>query len=123
MSTGPVEGTLQQGLLRLDEERRGDWRYRLDLWSREHSDPELTAKRDAQVAPWRERGLQRVKLAQKDGWLRDDQQPEELLKGLFALMVGVALQLLKDPDSEAVHLRVMDAYLDDLLDEEAAQAS
>jgi AcrR family transcriptional regulator len=97
-----------------------EWRTRLDFWSREMLDPDLAAAREAQMRPWKERAEARVRRAQEEGWLRDQASAPELLEGLFSLIVGISLQLVKDPapGTREMQKRLLDLYVDSIIIEE-----
>ena len=99
---------LMRAALPLDEERRADWRHRLDLWSRERTDPHLTAKRDAQIAPWRERAGERIRKAQQEGWMRGDQEPDEQASELVKLRYFVGMTLEEAAHAMGVSPRTVD---------------
>jgi DNA-binding CsgD family transcriptional regulator len=113
-------------VLPLDEQGQRAWQARLELWSRERRDPKLAERRSAEIAPWRHRMRERIADAQASGWIRDDQSAEEILEGLYGMIVGSALQLLKDysPVAETVQLRLVEAFVHDIVveDQRASRA-
>lgn len=108
---------LMQTTIPSDDEGIEEWRARLDFWSREKLDPELASAREQQVGPWRERAEARIAKAQQEGWLRKQASPPELLEGLFSLIVGISLQLIKDPEQKTrdMQKRLLDLYLDSII--------
>jgi DNA-binding CsgD family transcriptional regulator len=104
-------------VLPLDETGKQAWQARLDLWSRERGEPALADMRSNEIAPWRGRMRERIEHAQTEGWIRDDQSAEEILEGFSSMMVGSALQLLKDysPVAETVQLRLVEAFIQDIV--------
>jgi DNA-binding CsgD family transcriptional regulator len=105
-----------------DDQAADEWRARLDFWSRERLEPALAAAREQQIGPWRERAVARIVRAQEEGWLRDQASPPELLEGLFSLIVGISLQLVKDPEQKTrdMQKRLLDLYLDSLIIERSS---
>jgi DNA-binding CsgD family transcriptional regulator len=104
--------------LPLGEAGRAEWRARLALWSREDSSgPELAGQRSAEMESWRSQALERIRKAQAEGWLRSDLGAQAIIEQLFSLLVGVSMQLVVDPGARPDELiRVVDAYVDDLLE-------
>ena len=100
--------------LPLNAERVQEWRARIDLWCLASDSPEL-----AEV--YREHTEQRLALmkerirdAQREGWLKPDLDPEELAGMLRSLVLSATIQILEHPSSQDTQLRIIDAYVDSL---------
>ncbi|HEB89504.1 MAG TPA: hypothetical protein ENI85_08050 [Deltaproteobacteria bacterium] len=105
--------------LPLGPEGREEWLARLAIWSRGDSpDSEIARKRAREMETWRNQAEERILKAQGEGWIRTDIEPGETLEQLFSLMVGVAFQLIgaePDPRRKDAQIRVVEAFLDDLI--------
>ena len=106
--------------LPLSEAGREEWQARFAIWSREEAtSQEQATRRASEMDQWRDVASQRIKRAQSEGWLRGDLSSEDSLEQLFSLLVGVSVQLITDlePSRSEAHVRVVDAFLDNLLAE------
>ena len=103
-------------VLPLDEQSEGEWRVRLSLWGREVTDAEALRPNLERLAERRDRVTARIRGAQEEGWVRQDLGPEELGKALYSVVLGAALQLLRDntEHSRQQQLHVIDAYVDSI---------
>jgi DNA-binding CsgD family transcriptional regulator len=104
--------------LPLSEAGREEWQARFAIWAQpEAASEEHAAQRADEMEQWRDFANQRIKRGQKEGWLRADVSSEEFLGQLFSLLVGVSFQLVtdSDPSRSEAQVRVVDAFLDNLL--------
>jgi len=102
LDTLPAEGDELRALLEqalpLDEERLRHWRVSQAFSVQSWSDPELTAIQRKAYRGWRRRIVNLVAKGVADGRLREDLDPEETADEMIAIVDGVALQALFDPD-------------------------
>jgi len=104
--------------LPLSEAGREEWQARFAIWSRpDTASEEHVARRASEMDQWRGGANEHIKRAQAEGWLRADVSSEESLEQLFSLLVGVSIQLITDlePTRNEAQVRVVDAFLDNLL--------
>ncbi len=103
-------------VLPLDPQGELEWRARVNLWGREVSDAESLAPHLERLEARRAQVADRVRQAQREGWLRSDADAETLAKGLYSVILGAALQILRDgsDDSRTQQLFVIDAYIDSI---------
>ena len=107
--------------LPLSDAGREEWLARLAIWTRgDTARSELSEKRVAEMESWRNQAEERIVKAQKEGWVRADATPTEILEQLFSLLVGVSFQLVADldPKRKESQVRVVDAYIENFLVDE-----
>jgi DNA-binding CsgD family transcriptional regulator len=106
-------------VLPLDEQREQEWRDRVSLWGREFSRPIELEPHLKRMAERRDRVRQQTQQAQEDGWMRGDLEADEVVRGLYAVILGAALELLREPSeqSKLKQLHVLDAYIDSITDD------
>ena len=113
--------------LPLGEDSREEWLARLAIWTRgDGPESKLARKRAEEMDLWRSQAEERILRAQDEGWIRRDIAPRDTLEQLFSLLVGVAFQLVAadpDPGRKEAQLRVVEAFLDDLLVEDATDTA
>jgi DNA-binding CsgD family transcriptional regulator len=98
--------------LPLDAERAREWRTRLDLWCLASDAPELAKVHRKQVDRRMALMQERIRNAQRDGWVQPDLDPLELAQMLHSLILSATIQLLQHPSSQDAQLRIIDAYVD-----------
>jgi len=103
-------------VLPLDEQSVQEWRNRVSLWGRECSNPVELEPHLKRLAARRDRVRQRIQHAQEEGWIRGDIEAGEVAKGLYSVILGAALELLRTPgeQSKLQQLNVLDAYIDSI---------
>jgi DNA-binding CsgD family transcriptional regulator len=103
-------------VLPLDAQSEAEWQARISLWGREVTDAELLAPHIERLNTRRVQVRQRVEQAQQQGWVRSDVEAEVLAKGLYSMILGAALQILRDQSDAArtQQLFVLDAYIDSI---------
>ncbi len=106
-----IRAVLHEGLP-LDADRAREWRARLDLWCRAPDNPELAEVHQKQVERRLQMMTERIRNAQREGWVVADVDAEELARTLHSLVLSVTIQLLQQPASQDAQLRIIDAYLD-----------
>lgn len=89
---------LLEQALPLDDERRQHWRVSQALYVQSWSDPELTEIRVRAYRRWRRRIIDLLTEALGSGRLRSDLDPADLADQTIAIVDGVALQALYDPE-------------------------
>jgi DNA-binding CsgD family transcriptional regulator len=106
-------------VLPLDEQSTQEWHNRVSLWGREFSNLVELEPHLKRLAARRERARQRIQQAQEEGWIRGDLEADEIAKGLYSVILGAALELLRRPgeQSEMQQLNVLDANIDSITDE------
>ncbi len=106
--------------LPLDEQREREWHNRVSLWGREFSHPTELEPHLKRLADRRNRVLQRIQQAQEEGWMRSDFEADEIVRGLYSVILGAALELLREPGEQSTlqQLHVLDAYIDSITDED-----
>jgi DNA-binding CsgD family transcriptional regulator len=108
-----------RAVLPLDEQRRREWRTRLAVHA---VAPQQRAVRDLfglVRRKWTSRPLGRIADFQRDGWLRQDLDPEKVRQRLANAVHGAAVALISDP-SPAESRRQL-ALIDELLDSLVAE--
>lgn len=109
--------------LPLSDAGREEWLARLAIWTRgDTAGSELSVKRVAEMESWRSQAEERIVKAQREGWVRADATPTEILEQLFSLLVGVSFQLVADldPSRKDSQVRVVDAYIENFLVDDLA---
>jgi DNA-binding CsgD family transcriptional regulator len=108
--------TLLHEALPLDAERAREWRARIDLWCLASDSPELAEihqeRMDQRLALMKEH----IQNAQREGWVQPDLDPEELAGMLRSLVLSAAIEILQRPSSRDTQLRIIDAYVDSLVE-------
>jgi DNA-binding CsgD family transcriptional regulator len=106
--------TILHEALPLNAERAHEWRARIDLWCRLSDSSEFATVHqehmDRRLALMKER----IRDAQREGWLQPDLDPEELAEKLRSLVLSATVQILQDPSSQDSQLRIIDAFVDSL---------
>lgn len=104
--------------LPLDDQSESEWRDRMSLWGREISHPEVLQPHLERIAIRRKRVIERVDEAQKAGMIRSVQGAEEVVKGLYSVMLGAGLEVLRNPsdDSRKQQQLFVEAYVDSITD-------
>lgn len=102
--------------LPLDVERRRDWRDWLELRARLDAQGGTMGDPQKGIEDWRDSNVNRVRLLQETGLLREDLDAEELLAAIGALVLGAAARLLGNASeaSSAKEVRMLDAFVDSL---------
>jgi AcrR family transcriptional regulator len=100
--------------LPLNVERVHEWRARIDLWCLASDSPELAMVHQEQMDQRLALMKERIREAQREGWLQPDLDPEELAGTLRSLVLSATVQILQEPSSQDTQLRIIDAYVDSL---------
>ena len=102
--------------LPLDQQSEGEWRDRISLWGREISHPEILHPHIERITERRKQVTKQIAQAQADGIFCSDQGAEEIVKGLYSVMLGAGLQILREPNetSRQQQLLVVEAYVDSI---------
>jgi DNA-binding CsgD family transcriptional regulator len=103
-------------VLPLDALSEDEWRCRMSLWGREFSHPAALEPHLVRLSERRERVCERIAQAQEEGWIRTDFDADEVAKGLYSVILGAALELLRAPSEQSrlKQLHVLDAYIDSI---------
>ncbi len=104
-------------ILPLDQERKQAWKSHLVTWINHSSEPDQTAQHADQEVYYREllkAGLSNLK---DNGLFQADLDIDNITRGLSIAITGVALELMRNPDSsrQAGQLTDLDQYIDSLL--------
>lgn len=104
---------LLEQALPLDDERRQHWRVSQALYVQSWSDEELTEIRVRAYRRWRRRIVDLFADALEQGRLRSELDAPDLADATIAVVDGVALQALYDPDRwpPARQLQFLDRHL------------
>ena len=105
--------------LPLDPQSVDEWQARVNLWGRELSNAETLAPHIARLEARRVQVNERVAVAQRQGWVRSDLEPEVIAKSLYSMVLGAALQLLRDSSetSREQQLFLIEAFVDSITDD------
>jgi AcrR family transcriptional regulator len=101
VSLGPggldVRGYLAE-IMPLDEERLIEWKIWVAFWAKAISDPEIAAKQRDCVRRTRDNILKVLQKLRASGALVDDLDLPETARRLLVLIMGMAVQVLFDPE-------------------------
>lgn len=100
-------------VLPFDEQTKREWLTRFRVWSVEKDNEQMREIRAKSRASHVRIGLAVVTSAQKQGTIRGDLDPEEIVDTMYGLVISAAARSLYEDSDEfrARQLRTIDAYL------------
>lgn len=109
----PAIKEIVETLLPFDEQTKKEWLTRFRIWSVEKDDKHLREIRAASRESHVRIGVAVVMSAQREGTIRGDLSPQEIVHTMYSLVISAAARLLYDDgdESRARQLRTIDAYL------------
>ena len=104
--------------LPLDAERRQDWQNFLELKTRLDMRGEPASSIQQAVDDWRETFVEQITRLQEAGAIRRDLNPDDILRSLGAVSLGVGTRLLGNQSNEATEreLKMLDSFVEALSD-------